>query len=202
MKFLTCTHPFIPLTRLFNRCFGFSRRALIVDVGSYIFQVLEMSRVFATHYSGVVRMQNGLVEWRLKRNKSWRVFFSFGFALLKFVVLWYLMREKVLIQRALLTKMHGQASHLIEGTRSRDLEHRSDAFSFGKIQNHTVEIVSVFLRSSVLAVNPMRTHTNQTIQVMMSLWSAECICNVLKLQNKRLRRPFSNTNEMNTCSSC
>lgn len=46
MKFLTCTHPFIPLTRLFNRCFGFSRRALIVDVGSYIFQVLEMSRVF------------------------------------------------------------------------------------------------------------------------------------------------------------
>lgn len=48
MKFLMCTHPFIPLTRLFNRCFVFSRRALIVDVGSYICQVLEKSRVFAT----------------------------------------------------------------------------------------------------------------------------------------------------------
>ncbi|XP_043074698.1 proline-rich extensin-like protein EPR1 isoform X1 [Puntigrus tetrazona] len=61
--------------------------------------------------------------------------------------------------------MCGQWKRLIDGTRSRDLEHRSGAFSSGKteLQNHMV-VVSVCLRGSVLSVNPMRSHSSQMIQ--------------------------------------
>ncbi|XP_077067229.1 uncharacterized protein LOC143720978 isoform X2 [Siphateles boraxobius] len=69
--------------------------------------------------------------------------------------------------------MHGQRSHLTEETRSRNLENRLGAFSFGKtkLQSLMVMAVTVFLR---ISIEHMRMHTSQMIQrdtfVLPLLW--------------------------------
>jgi len=89
------------------------------------------------------------------------VFCLFVLALLKLVVLCYLMRKRNRFHWALFTRTHGQMSYWNEETRSRNLENGSGVFSLGqtKLQSLMVMVVTVFLR---ISDEPMRM---QVIQV-------------------------------------